>query len=80
MISPSRNKVLRVPRGPWEYFGWFDYPCFFLAPGARHLQFAKQIQGKVPSWAGLYSTCHELVCYSINLSSPHPSAFPVSVN
>lgn len=47
---------------------WDDCPFFFLACRARHLQFAKQIQDKVPSWASLYSRSHKLVCYSINLS------------
>lgn len=74
MIFLLQNKVLRVTRDPWEYFGLFDYPFFFLA--SRHLQFAKQIQDKVPSWANLHSRSHKLGFYSINLSSLLPSCIP----
>lgn len=62
-----------------------DCPFFFLASKARHLQFAKQIQDKVPSWASLYSRSYKLVFWiqSIFLLSPLVSSLPsprVSVN
>ena len=67
MISPPRNEVTWIHE---SILAWDDCPFFFLASSMRHLQFAKQIQDKGPSWACLYSRSHKLVCYSINLPPP----------
>lgn len=72
--KPKSCELLEIPGR--EDFGWNDNLFFFLASRARHLQFAKQIQDKVPSWAGWYSRAHRLLCHSIDLSSLLPSCFP----
>lgn len=62
--KPKSCELLEIPGR--EDFGWNDNLFFFLASRARHLQFAKQIQDKVPSWAGWYSRAHRRLCHFLS--------------